>query len=237
MEINSNLLSRLNQRIDYSVRRYFVDEFFLRNIEIFNEDSRIIDIGGKKIRKRGVFNIENYSFKVEYVNLSPETQPDFLCDAALIPVGDNVYDGIIISEVLEHVPDPKLILTEAFRVMKPGAKALICTPFLFFVHADPFDYGRYTDYYFITALKEIGFKNIRIEKQGLFFSVLSNMLRLWVNELDKTGRLKSTIKTILLLKFIKWFTKKALTWDKEQFVLDNPILSGHTTGFGVVCQK
>lgn len=41
-------------------------------------------------------------------------------DATLLPFGDNSFDRIIISEVLEHIPDDFAALNELSRVLKPG---------------------------------------------------------------------------------------------------------------------
>src|SRR3546814_13693984 len=50
-------------------------------------------------------------------------------------------------------------------------------PFLFRNHADPHDFGRYTDTFWHANLTHRGFVDIPIEPQGLFWSVLVDMLR------------------------------------------------------------
>jgi SAM-dependent methyltransferase len=221
----------------YSIRRYHVDQFFKNNVGKLKSGSLILDIGGKKIQKRGLFNIENYDFIVQYVNIDPGTQPDFLCDFRNIDVEDNVYDGAIMSEVLEHILEPKAALEEVFRVLKPGGQLLICSPFSYHVHADPSDYYRYTQFFFLETLNEIGFQDIQIEKQGLFFSVLANMLRLWFHELSKYDLPKSKIRKALFRRFVLWFCKKAFILDELDFYTNNWLFSGYTTGFGVICNK
>ena len=41
-------------------------------------------------------------------------------DAARLPFKNQSFDRIICSEVLEHVPDPDLVLAEIERILKPG---------------------------------------------------------------------------------------------------------------------
>ena len=231
--MNNNEINDLS----YSMRRYHLDEFFINNITKFKKNSTILDMGGKKINKRGKFNIEDYSLFIKCANLDKKTEPDYLCDITKIPVKSNSFDGVILSEVLEHVQEPKLVLKEAFRLLKKGGKILICTPFIFHVHADPYDYARYTDYYYKVVLKKLGFKNIFTEKQGLFFSVLANMLKLWANELRKFNRPKSRLIKYFFHKFIFWFQKRALKWDKKTFTQENWLLSGYTTGYGIIAKK
>jgi len=46
----------------------------------------------------------------------------------MLPFADNYFGGLILSEVIEHLQDPKLILQEAFRVLRPGGWCYLTTP-------------------------------------------------------------------------------------------------------------
>lgn len=231
------LKRRLFSDAGYSLRRYFVDKFFVENMYRFRDGAKILDIGGKKTGKRGLFDIGKYPVRVEYANIDAATRPDHLCDAAKIPVGDGSFDGVILAETLEHVRDPKAVLTESFRVLKPGGTLLATAPFMYHVHADPKDYGRYTEYYFREVLQEIGFKNIRVAKQGGYYSVLANILKMRLLGMDDAGSLFAKMKKRLLAFFITWFQKKALVWDGEAGFCRTDIGAGHTTEYGIVCEK
>ena len=52
-----------------------------------------------------------------------------------IPFEDNIFDIIISSEVIEHVPEPVKALHELFRVLKPGGKLVLTTPNKFWYFA------------------------------------------------------------------------------------------------------
>lgn len=221
----------------YSVRRYFVDEFYLRNINLLVKGSKVIDIGGKRNNKRGCFDIEKYGFEVKYVNSDVSTKPDYMCDAAAIPVVDACFDGAIISELLEHVIDPKKVLKETYRILKPQGRALICTPFVYNIHPDPYDFGRYTADYLRTVLCEIGFKNISIEKQGLFFSVLAGMFKQWAGEKTSGSRIGLFCKRKALFLLFRFFMSKAVKLENRKIYQNNPVFSGYCTGFGIICEK
>jgi SAM-dependent methyltransferase len=122
-----HLKKKLLNDMNYSVRRFYVDSFFLKKISCFPEKSKILDIGGKKINKRGLFNVENYNLSVQYANIDVNTKPDFCCDASKIPVDDNSFDGVIITEEIEHLEDPRSVLHEAYRLLKPGGILLACS--------------------------------------------------------------------------------------------------------------
>ena len=236
-EVMTHCLDKLTSDLWYSVRRYYVDTFFFRHIENFSSGQSILDMGGKKTNKRGEFDIEKYDLDVKYANLDEATNPDYACDLVAIPVGDNSFDGVILSEVLEHVPEPVNVLREASRVLNPGGKLLICTPFMFPVHADPYDFGRYTDYWFQIALDAIGFQHIHIEKQGLFFSVLANMLKTWGYQLEQTGRPSKSWKKGAFHRAIFWVVKNSFIWEKNPFYREHNVFAGYTTGYGIVCEK
>jgi SAM-dependent methyltransferase len=49
-------------------------------------------------------------------------------DLTALPFPDESFDLVVCSHVLEHVPDDRTAMRELFRVLRPGAVALIQTP-------------------------------------------------------------------------------------------------------------
>lgn len=45
-----------------------------------------------------------------------------------LPLPDNAYDLVLCTDTLEHVRDVALLLSEARRVLKPGARLALATP-------------------------------------------------------------------------------------------------------------
>ncbi len=221
----------------YSFRRYYVDHFFLTHTHRFERGANVLDIGGKKQYKRGSFDVEDFPLSVKYANLDKSTQPDFLGDILNLPIDNDTFDGIILGEVLEHLLEPKKALKEAYRVTKKGGLALITTPFMFHVHADPHDYHRYTRQWYQETLQEVGFHSVEIYEQGHFPAVLANLLKNWVYqwicEGKPTNRFKKKAFSAVGFKAIRWLWE----WEKSGAHAIKGRLSGHTTGYGVVCRK
>ncbi len=116
-------------------------------------------------------------------------------DGKNIPFGDNSFDALICTEVLEHVYNYQALVDEMYRVCKPGASAIITIPFSARYHYIPYDYFRYTP----GALSKIfsKFSVIEIVPRGTdIVTIVSKIIVLFARNLVPTSLLK-----ILLLPF------------------------------------
>jgi len=69
---------------------------------------------------------------------------DGVADIQNLPYQDKCFDCVIAIEVLEHVADSKAAVSELYRVLRDGGEAVLTIPYMFRVHADPYDYYRFT---------------------------------------------------------------------------------------------
>lgn len=224
--------------ISYSLRRYYVDKFHREHFsDERDRNGLLLDLGGNKKSKRGLFDIDHYERSVVYANLSPSKRPDTVTDAALLPFRSGVFDTVICSELLEHVFSPKEVLAEVSRVLKTKGRALICAPFMVGIHGDPYDYGRYTGSYWKRLLDELGFEKVEVSFQGSFYSVAFDMLRSRVyGAISHWGRERK--HTISMIGAILGFMKtKAVELDEKSYrdIAFKP--PNFTTGFGIKATK
>lgn len=217
--------------IHYSRRRYYVDSFFSQQVGSFSRQCRILDIGGKRENKRGLFRPEQFGLAVTYLNIDPSTKPDICADAAAIPLEDASVDAVLLAETLEHVFDPRAVLSEATRVLRPGGKLILSAPFMFHIHADPHDFGRYTDTFYRCVLEQLGCLVLTVEKQGGYFGVCASLAKILQHWLAGRGhrmaRWRWLIGAIQRLGFVLDSRSRS----------DVGVLAGHTTGFGIVAKK
>lgn len=96
----------------------------------------------------------------------------YVCDLKNIPVEDCRFDFIFFNQVMEHLPDPKLVLLELNRVLKPGGKMIYTGPLFYEEHEIPFDFYRYTQFGLKELFSKTGFHIERLEwLEGYFGTV------------------------------------------------------------------
>jgi SAM-dependent methyltransferase len=112
---------------------------------------------------------------MSYVGLDIDTaedafgyaSPDTLhFDGGRWPEGTRNADVVLCTEVLEHVPEPRALLKEAFAALRPGGRLLLTVPFAARWHFVPHDYWRFTPSSLKLLLAEAGFQNVVVRARG-----------------------------------------------------------------------
>jgi SAM-dependent methyltransferase len=176
-----------------TLHRFYLDKLMKIHDPCFIGD--IIDIGGKKINKRGDFRPTLKGVRTwQYVNIDRSTNPDFCCSAESVPVPDASYDVALLCEVIEHLGSPEKVISETFRMLRPKGTILLSIPFLYPKHEDPHDFQRWTDTKIGSALKAAGFSQVNLAPLGGFGAVVQAILFSIVTKtqapiLNKTGSL------------------------------------------------
>lgn len=128
----------------------------------------VLDVGCGDSPYRFLLNKEHTSYsgidivdasKFDYSNsdITPFNGED-------IPFEDNKFDGLICTEVMEHVEKYQKLTNELYRVMKKGSTGIITIPWSARYHYIPWDYFRYTP----SSLKTIfsQFNQVTISPRG-----------------------------------------------------------------------
>jgi SAM-dependent methyltransferase len=74
------------------------------------------------------------------------------------PAPDATFDGILSTQVLEHVADPRAYLADALRMLKPGGQLLLTTHGIWEDHPCPLDLYRWTQQGLRHDLGAVGFE-------------------------------------------------------------------------------
>jgi len=98
-------------------------------------------VGGAGVRVPGSINLD----------LFPVPGVDVAADAHQLPFPDATFAHIECDAVLEHVRNPRVVMSELVRVLAPGGYLHLVTPFCHPFHEYPKDFQRFT----IDGLKEL----------------------------------------------------------------------------------
>jgi SAM-dependent methyltransferase len=128
---------------------------------------------------------------------NPYGAPDLGWDGRKIPLAAAAVDSVLLTEVLEHCPNPLEVLMEISRVLKPGGFLFLTVPFIWPIHTVPHDEYRYTPFALRRLLDEAGFPGAKIEATGGRHAVLALTLGLWVRRRPLTSRVDVAVRAIL----------------------------------------
>ena len=56
----------------------------------------------------------------------------------------NSFDVVFITEVIEHVLEPSILIEEVYHLLRPGGMLYISAPFMYPIHGESGDYWRFT---------------------------------------------------------------------------------------------
>ncbi|MEM1448206.1 MAG: methyltransferase domain-containing protein [Planctomycetota bacterium] len=101
-------------------------------------------------------------------------------DGAHLPIRTGSVDTVLSTEVLEHVPEPRALVREMGRALKPGGTLLLTVPFIQPLHELPSDYYRFTPSSLAAFVEEAGLEVESIEPRGNFASANGAMLSQWL---------------------------------------------------------
>jgi SAM-dependent methyltransferase len=97
---------------------------------------------------------------------------DVVGDAMALPLRDGSYDRVVHDSLIEHVPSPERVITEGFRVLRPGGVMACVTPFVLKRHGYPQDFVRLTPDWFEHTCRAAGFSEVHVDTEaqhGLYY--------------------------------------------------------------------
>lgn len=112
----------------------------------------------------------------EYVSLDIEqTDPrlSLVADVCHLPFPAGSFDSVFCSQVLEHVAHPWDAMHEFARVLRPQGILLLTVPHLAYLHGQPEDYFRYTQFGLARLAADAGMKVREIRPAGGFLCFLA----------------------------------------------------------------
>jgi SAM-dependent methyltransferase len=128
----------------------------------------------------------------------------------IIPLDSEQFDTILVTDVLEHIAKPELLMSEIKRLLKPNGKIILTVPFLYWLHEQPYDYFRYTEFALRMFCQQNNLTIIELEPYGGAIEVILDIVAKQLIRIStlsckifsnfSTGFIESSIGQKILLK-------------------------------------
>ena len=155
-------------------------------------------------------------------------------DAQALGIGDGMFDIVLCTEVLEHLPEPQRAIDEIFRVLKPGGSLLLTTRFLFPIHDAPHDYFRFTKYGLRHLLRRFEILELKEETDSIgTVAVLLQRLGMQARTLGPTATRAVWLVAAKLVRPFGFLITREYG-DSRRLTPERGIM---TSGYHVACRK
>jgi len=156
-----------------SLKLLITKNTLLRDLQI-NECTKIkvnglsLEFGAIDRKNKTFSNFIRGQSKFEYSNIKPNKKLNiFYSDLTKkLKIKSNKYNNILLFNVLEHLPEYRIALSQINRILKKKGKIIGSTPFIYQIHGAPKDYFRFTKEFFEFELKKQKFNYIKVQYLG-----------------------------------------------------------------------
>ena len=148
-----------------------------------------LDAGAGRAPYRGLFAHARYE-TADFLAVKGKkyVAPDYVCDLVEIPVEDARFDHVLLTQVLEHIPEPARVVAELHRVLKPGGTLWLTAPLFYAEHERPYDFFRYTQFGLRHLLESAGFEVLELDWMEGYLGTLSYQARLMSKALPSSAK-------------------------------------------------
>lgn len=162
---------------EFPYERRSILAFVVEVAESLPAGTTILDIGAGDAPYRELFgHCEYLTSDWEQSVHEHAREADFVASADALPLDDGAVDAALLTQVLEHVPNPSAVLREAARVVRPGGGVFLTVPFVWELHELPHDFWRFTPASLERLLTDAGLVEIQIEPRNDCFSTVAQLL-------------------------------------------------------------
>lgn len=153
-------------------------EFMVDRARTVPQQARVLDVGAGEAPYAELFA------HTEYVTLDWEASPHagargamVIGSADAIPLDSGSFDAVVLTQVLEHVRRPAVVMAEIARVLRPGGRLFATVPLAWELHEEPHDYWRFTAHALGMLLEDAGMEAIAIAPRGDSLSTLAQLMK------------------------------------------------------------
>ncbi|MEZ4739742.1 MAG: class I SAM-dependent methyltransferase [Flavobacteriales bacterium] len=112
-----------------------------------------------------------------------------------LPFSDGQFDSVLMSDMIVHITRPANLMNEINRVLKPGGKVVLTSPFIYWMGEYPHEYYHPSEFALRHLAENAGFEVLVLEAYGgqadVFMDVLNKLMA--TGMLNRFYRLFATI--------------------------------------------
>lgn len=169
-------------------------------VDSLPSDYLVLDLGCGRLTNSNLLK----NSKAVYMDGAYFEGVNVVCDfAKKIPIKSSSVDAILLSNVLEHVPEPQLLMKEISRILKEDGELLLLVPYSIKLHQTPFDFFRYTKYALEYLSNNSGLKVKEIREVGGILNIMGVLLRIALQNEEKVLN-----KILLKLQYLVYRIQK-----------------------------
>ncbi len=154
----------------------------LQIYECFNIDlyGTSIEFGTIDNKDKTFSNFVKGKSKFHYSNKISNQKLKVFCSdlTKKLSIPSKKYNNVLFFNILEHLPEYKLVFSEIYRIVKKGGFFIGSVPFIYQIHAAPNDYFRFSKQFLKLNLKKYKFKQVKIKTLG-FGPFIASYSLLW----------------------------------------------------------
>ncbi len=154
-----------------------VAEYYDINIKKY-ASGKLLDLGCGKVPLYHVYkDYVTDNVCIDWGNtIHQSSHLDYECDLTKkLNFQNGEFDTIILSDVLEHIPQPDSFWQEIARVLSSGGKILLNVPFFYWIHENPYDYYRYTEFALRRFVESSGLSLVLLKPIGGFPEIMTDI--------------------------------------------------------------
>jgi SAM-dependent methyltransferase len=132
------------------------------------------------------------------------------------------FDTVLLTDVLEHIFRPLQLLREIPRLLRSKGRCIIGVPFFYWLHEQPYDFHRYTEFALRRMCEDVGLKIESLTAYGGAPEIIADIIGKCLSsaKLARTARLHAaSCGAMLKLRPIRELSKKSATLFPLGYVL------------------
>jgi ubiquinone/menaquinone biosynthesis C-methylase UbiE len=160
---------------------YLIERFLVEQELKMKPNQKILDAGAGQCQYKHIFDKRHQYISQDLCVGDKDwdfSHIDIKSNIECIPLESGTFDYILLTQVLEHVPEPQKVMDELSRLLKPTGKIIMSVPQCVGEHQQPYHFFNFTRFGIGYLANKSNLKINTLETMGGYFTHTSQMLQI-----------------------------------------------------------